>query len=131
MIECISKLLPERPHHKLKVWEASIRFARALYNITKSFPAEERYSLTSQLRRAAISIPSNIAEGATRQSKKDFIRFLDYSMSSISEVETQLILSVELGYIDTAKNQEFNSAVLLLSEISKMVAGLKRSCRNT
>lgn len=77
-------------HRSLEVWQRSINFAERVYGLTASFPKNEDYGLTSQLRRAAISIPSNIAEGAARQTKKEFIQFLYMAAGSASEVDTQL-----------------------------------------
>lgn len=73
-------------------------FAREIYRVTQSFPGHEQFSLTSQLRRAAISIPSNIAEGAARESAREFVRFLGIARGSLAEVETQLLLAADLGY---------------------------------
>ena len=76
-----------------------------MYALTKSFPADERYGLSNQIQRAVVSVPSNIAEGAGRGSSKDFIRFLYISMGSLAEVETQLIISVDLGYLESVTPQ--------------------------
>jgi four helix bundle protein len=90
-----------RIHKDLELWKKSMEFAEKLYAITADLPKEEQYGLTSQIRRSAISIPSNIAEGAARNSNKEFIQFLYVSMGSLSEVETQLILALRLNYLDT------------------------------
>ena len=87
-------------HEKLDVWKLSIDFVTRIYKITQSFPSEEKFGLTNQMRRAAVSIPSNIAEGAAKQSDKENIRFLYISLGSISELETQLIISQNLEYCD-------------------------------
>jgi len=89
-----------RPHQKLEAWSKAIELVTDLYKCTESFPGSERYGLTSQLRRAAVSIPANIAEGAGRQSKKEFAHFLSNSQGSASEVETELIIAHKLGYLD-------------------------------
>lgn len=83
----------------LKVWEKSHQFVLEIYRITKLFPNSEIFGLVSQLRRAAVSIPSNIAEGTSRKSKKDFRRFLEIAFGSAKEVDYQLYLSKELGYV--------------------------------
>ncbi len=103
---------------KLKVWEKSMDLAENIYLKTTDFPIEEKYSLTSQLRRCAVSIPSNIAEGSSRSSDKDFSRFLTISLGSSFELETQLILSKRLNYLH---EEQFNSLQNELDEIQKML----------
>lgn len=88
-------------HRDLEVYKFSLDFVIKIYEITKLLPAEEKYGLFSQTRRAAVSIPSNIAEGASRNSTKEFIRFLDISNASLSELETQLTIIERLGYVKT------------------------------
>ncbi len=87
-------------HEDLEIWKKSIILVKEIYVITRNFPEEEKFVLISQMRRAAISIPSNIAEGAARKSRKEFANFLSISLGSLSELETQLIISKELDYID-------------------------------
>lgn len=87
-------------YHELKIWQEGRRLVKTIYEISASFPKEEMYGLTSQIRRAAISIPSNIAEGTGRVSDKDFSRFLDYAIGSLFELETQTILANDLNLID-------------------------------
>jgi len=86
-------------HRDLDVWKNGIELVKKIYILTKDFPKEEIYTLTSQIRRSAISIPSNIAEGAARNSKKEFIQFLYIALGSAAELETQLNVAKELGYI--------------------------------
>jgi len=86
-------------HRDLDVWKNGIELVKKIYILTKDSPKEEIYTLTSQIRRSAISIPSNIAEGAARNSKKEFIQFLYIALGSAAELETQLIVAKELGYI--------------------------------
>ena len=101
--------------------EKSIQFVKRVYEITSKFPDDEKYGLTNQMRRCAVSIPSNIAEGAGRNSKKEFKQFLYISLGSISELETQLIISTELSYLkDKSLLEELN-------EIRKMLFGLIKS----
>jgi four helix bundle protein len=88
-----------KTHKDLDVWKESIDLAKNMYKLTGQFPKEELYNLTSQIRRCAVSIPSNIAEGAARKSKKEFINFLYVALGSCAELETQLIISKELGFI--------------------------------
>jgi four helix bundle protein len=87
-------------HKDLDVWKLGIELVEKIYTVTKTFPKEEIYGLTSQIRRSAVSIPSNIAEGAARNSKKEFLQFLYFSLGSIAELETQLIISQRLEYLD-------------------------------
>ena len=88
----------KRKHHELNAWQEAMRLAKDIYELTSTFPKEETYSLTSQMRRAAVSIPSNIAEGAARTSNKEFLHFLSIARGSLSELETQVILSQDVGY---------------------------------
>jgi four helix bundle protein len=90
-----------RNHKDLKVWKKSVDLVDNIYRITESFPNKEIYGLTNQLRRSAVSIPSNIAEGAARGSKKEFIQFLYIALGSLAEVETQMIIASRLGYLNT------------------------------
>lgn len=89
-----------RQHHKLRVWQDALRLIVRVYNATDAFPLDERFCLTAQMRRAAISVPSNVAEGAARQTRKDFLRFLSQARASLAELETQWIIARELGYVD-------------------------------
>ena len=113
-----------RTHKDLDVWKNSITFVTDIYKITKSFPKEELYGLVSQIRRASVSIPSNIAEGAVRRGKLEFRQFLYVALSSTAEVKTQLIISKNLGYISI---KEFEKLVIELNSISKMTQGLIKS----
>ena len=82
-----------RPHHDLDVWKDAIALVEAVYRHTASFPVDERYGLTSQLRRAAVSVPSNISEGAARRSRKEYLHHLSMARGSLAEVETQLLIA--------------------------------------
>lgn len=86
-------------HKDLDVWKQAMQFAQRIYVLTNDFPKTEQFGLVSQMRRAAVSVPSNIAEGAARQTNKEFIQFLYIALGSLMELETQLILSVEIGYL--------------------------------
>ena len=112
-----------KTHKDLDVWNKAIEFVTNLYAITEKFPNHELYGLTSQIRRAAVSIPSNIAEGAVRNGKLDFIRFLNISLSSAAEVDTQLIIAKNLAYI--TENQ-YDDIQPELKSISKLIQGLIR-----
>ena len=111
-----------KAHHKLDVWQRAIDFVIKIYKVTDEFPKEEIYGLTSQMRRAAVSIPSNIAEGAARGSKAEFRKFLAIAQGSISELETQIIISSRLRFCGT------HEALLPeLDEISRMIVGLRKN----
>jgi len=107
-----------KTHKDLDVWKESIELARLVYLITSKFPKEELYGITQQIRRSAVSISSNIAEGAARNSKKEFIQFLYISLGSLAELETQLLLSEKLGFIQNI-GCEIN-----IERIRKMLVGL-------
>ena len=91
-----------RPHHELRVWRDAIDLVAKLYVLNAGFPADERFGLTAQMRRAAVSVPSNIAEGAARGSRKDFLRFLMIARGSLSELDTQARIAGTLGFCDEA-----------------------------
>ena len=110
-----------KTHKDLNVWQESIALVTLIYEKTKSFPKYELFSLTSQIRRSAISIPSNIAEGAARESNKEFLRFLFISQSSISELDTQLLIANNLNFL--SKDDYVELAEKLVS-IRKKLAGL-------
>lgn len=116
-----------KPHHKLEVWKRSIEFVQKIYRVTESFPSDEKFGLVSQMRRAAVSIPSNIAEGSARNGEKEFINFLYIAQGSIAELETQLYISANLGFLEEEKR---DILIKELDEISKMLIGLQRSLRN-
>lgn len=111
-------------HHRLNVWKRSIEFVSDIYRFTANFPDTEKFGLITQMRRSAVSIPSNIAEGAGRGSKREFRNFLSYSQGSISELETQLIISSRLGFINKI---ELEPLLNELEELSKMVIGLRKT----
>ena len=115
-----------KPHHKLNVWKKAIEFVKRIYQITVGFPAEEKFGLVSQMRRSAISIASNISEGAGRNNKKEFNQFLDIAQGSSAELETQLIIARELGIL---ADQLADELIIELDSISKMIIGLQRAIR--
>jgi four helix bundle protein len=107
----------------LVVWQKGIALAEAIYPLTSKFPAEEKFGLVAQMRRAAVSIPSNIAEGQARHTTGEFIQFISHAEGSVVELETQLILSIELA---SAKAEDAKPAFILLDEIRRMLNGLRR-----
>ncbi len=110
-----------KPHKQLLVWQKSMDLVVEIYKITELFPMEEKFALTSQIRRAAISVPSNISEGLARNTNKDKIHFLIISKSSLSELDTQLELSERLKFLSDEKFEYIN---LLLTEVDKLLSGL-------
>jgi four helix bundle protein len=111
-------------YRDLKVWQLGVEISLTIYQITKAFPQHELYGLSSQMRRAAVSISSNIAEGHSRAQTKDLIRFLGISRGSVSELETQLIIADRLGYVE---QQSLGRVMAMLDEESRMLDGLRRS----
>ena len=107
----------------LVVWQKGIQAAKLIYNLTRNFPGEEKFGMISQMRRAAISIPSNIAEGQARHTTKEFIQFISHAEGSVAELETQLILSIELTFATSADTKEIFA---LLDELRRMNNGLRR-----
>jgi four helix bundle protein len=114
----------KRRHHDLLVWQQAVALVTDIYNITKAFPKEEIYGLTNQMRRAAVSVPCNIAEGAARTSPKEMLQFLSIARGSLSELETQVIIAKELGYIKAS--DELNSA---MESVFALLGGLVHSIR--
>lgn len=110
-----------KSYKNLMVWQKGFRVSLLIYKLTKLFPKEEIYGLTSQIRRAAVSIPSNIAEGYCRQRKLEYIQFLQIAFASGAEVETQLLIAKELNYITDSDYLETNN---LLEEVMKMLNSL-------
>lgn len=116
----------EKPHKRLEAWRMSMDLAKQIYTATAGFPHDERYGLMQQMRRAAVSIPSNVAEGAARQTKKEFANFLHTAQGSLSELDTQLELAVGLGYL---KPEIFATIDQLAQRVDKMLTGLIKSLR--
>jgi four helix bundle protein len=108
-------------YRELQVWRLSMALTKDVYKITRRFPDDERFGLISQLRRAAVSIPSNIAEGQARYSQREFLRFLSNARGSLAEVETQLLLSTELGYVP---EEEMNKLTRRTAEVGRLLNGL-------
>ena len=114
-------------YRELIVWQKAMKLVTSIYKISQQFPKEEIYGLTSQIRRAAVSIPSNIAEGQARQSTKEFLHFLSIAQGSRAEVETQILIAQRLEYID-----ESNSTIIInqLEELARILYGLTKSLKN-
>lgn len=110
-----------KPHEKLDAWRMSMELAKAVYDLTTLFPVEERYGLSQQMRRAAVSIPSNIAEGSGRNHIKEYLQFIGISRGSLAELETQLKLAVMLGFI-SAGHPIFEST----DSVGRLLTGLHK-----
>lgn len=108
-------------HCDLEAWKESIKLVKNVYKITEKFPQNELFGLTSQARRAAISVPSNIAEGNARSSAKESLRFMDIALGSLAELETQLIIAQELNYIKSCDNEIKN-----IKKVNALLKGLRK-----
>lgn len=115
--------MSDKPHKNLDAWKFSFDFVKLIYTATANFPSEEKFGLTSQLRRACLSVPANITEGTGRKSTKEFINFLSIALGSVAELDTLILLSKELKYI----SEETCSGLLLkLDVIGKLIYGLMK-----
>jgi len=115
----------KKSHHRLEAWKTALSLVKAIYSTTSSFPKSELYGLTSQMRRAAVSIPSNIAEGAARETTPEFLRFLYIARGSLAELETQILIANDLGYMD-----ELTPILDDLHRVSALLDGLIRSLKS-
>ena len=116
-----SRELVEKPHKKLDVWKESINLVSLIYQLVRCFPKNEEYGLISQIKRASVSVPGNIAEGAARQTRREYIQFLYIARGSISEVDTYLEIAKYLGYISDESIGPIEQKML---DVDKMLAGL-------
>ena len=112
-----------RSYKDLVVWQKGIALAKLIYQLTNNFPLEEKFGLVAQMRRAAVSIPSNIAEGQARHKTGEFIQFISHAEGSLAELDTQLILSIELKF---ARAENADVAFQLISELRRMLNALRR-----
>jgi four helix bundle protein len=110
-----------RPHYNLEAWKEAMALVKGVYQITRTFPSGETFGLVSQMRRAAVSVPSNLAEGAARTSPKEFAQFLSVARGSLSELETQLLIAEEIEYIKP-RHEIFG----LLDRVSRLITGLHK-----
>ncbi len=113
-----------KSYRDLEVWQKGMACAKVVYQETQGFPSEERFGLVNQMRRAAVSIPSNLAEGHARFGTAEFMRFISIAIGSVAELETQILLSAELGYLKAGAGKQLLSQ---LDTIGKMLRGLQRS----
>lgn len=107
-------------HKELDVWKKSMDLVEAVYSLTANFPKEERYGLASQMQRAAVSIPSNIAEGTARKSNKELLQFISIAMGSAAELETQYLIAIRLKYIT-----EHIGTMTLITDVKKLLLGFR------
>ena len=119
--------MSEKPHKRLIVWQKAMDAVEEVYRLTERFPSEERFGLVSQMRRASVSIATNIAEGAARQTTKEQLQFLFISRGSLSELDTQLEIAERLGFI---QNEQRATTLQSLEEIARLLNGLIASQRN-
>jgi four helix bundle protein len=119
-----SKILSYRD---LEVWKNGVKLAKDIYRLTETFPNHELYALTSQLRRASVSVSSNIAEGFVRNSTKDFVRFLYISLGSLAEIETQLEIAKQLNYTENSKTEALENFIeIQTKQLRSFINALKR-----
>jgi four helix bundle protein len=111
-------------HEKLEVWREAISFASCIYSVTKNFPTDERFGLTNQMRRAAVSVSSNIAEGSSRSSRQDFARFVEIAAGSMFEVISQSEIAKNEGYL---REPDFRSIYYHGEKLGRMLSGLRNS----
>ncbi len=112
-----------RNYQDLTVWQKAMDLVTEIYRISKTFPKEELYGLTNQMRRAAVSIPSNIAEGHARKSRVEYVNFLSIAQGSRAELETQLLIAVRLRYLT---KEDAHDGMALLDEIGRMITTIKQ-----
>ncbi len=115
-----------RGYRDLLVWQKGMALVREVYILTKEFPDEERFGLISQMRRAAVSIPSNIAEGQARHTTREFIQFISHAEGSLAELDTQIRVSIELGFCPDALAARPASLLQLADELRRMLNSLRR-----
>jgi len=115
-----------RAHKNLDVWKRSIELSKLIYQVTSYFPSTEQFGLVSQMRRAVVSIPSNLAEGAARSGRKEFLQFINIAQGSLSELDAQVELSKELGFLD---QKNYNDILAELKMISRQLFGLAKAIK--
>lgn len=115
----------ERRHMKMAIWQDAMTLVELVYQATGAFPAEERFGLVSQMRRAAVSVPCNIAEGAARGSDREFIRYLYIARGSLAEVETQMLIAGQLGYLTSSDGEWQENIERLFARLATLIRKLK------
>jgi four helix bundle protein len=120
----MSEVKKARYYRDLLVWQKGIQLAKLIYQLTKSFPADERFGLVSQMRRAAVSVPSNIAEGQARHTTGEFVQSISHAEGSLAELDTQIVLALEFKYCRPADAETVSE---LIQELRRMLNGLRRN----
>ena len=120
-------MIMEKPHKRLIAWQKSMELVVLIYDLSRKFPREETYGLTSQIRRAAVSVPSNISEGAAGRSTEQFKNFLSIAIGSLNEISTQLEIAHRVGYLDKSASEE---AQRMVDECLALTYGLKKTIGN-
>jgi four helix bundle protein len=117
--------MSEKPksYKDLLVWQKSLAMVKLIYELTRSFPPDERFGLVIQMRRAAVSVPSNIAEGQSRHTRGEFIQFISHAEGSLAELDTQLLIAIELGFCSSPQAEGLLS---LVDELQRMLNGLRQ-----
>ena len=110
-------------YRDLLIWQKGLKLTKEIYEVSRLFPEDERFGLTAQIRRAAVSVPSNIAEGQARQGKKEFVRFLYIAKGSLAELDTQCALGLEFGYLEEKRHRKLLEKI---SELQRMIYSLIR-----
>lgn len=111
----------------LRVWQLGVNLTVSIYRLTQTFPQDERFGLTSQLRRAAVSVPSNIAEGHTRNRSGDYLRFLGIARGSLAEIKTQVVIARELGFLENNESQDLMQQTDgLLRQLTALISSIER-----
>ena len=111
-----------KSYRDLHIWQKGMALTKQVYAVTRAFPGDERFGLTAPMRRAAVSVPSNIAEGQARRGRKEFVQFLSHGEGSLAELDTQLTLAVELGYF---RPSDAHGSAAMIAELQKMIASLR------
>ena len=111
-----------KSYRDLLIWQKAMALAKKIYAMTRAFPGDERFGLTAQMRRAVVSVASNIAEGQARHGRREFVQFLSHAEGSLAELDTQLALAVELGY---CRPSDADGSVATVAELQKMMASLR------
>lgn len=118
----------EKPHKKLICWQLGVKFSVEIYKISQKFPEHEKFGLSSQIRRASVSIPTNIAEGAARNTTKEFINFLFIALGSVSEMDTLITIATQIGYLEKSEEDQL---IKKIEDISKLISGLIKKLKET
>jgi four helix bundle protein len=113
--------MPEKAHKKLVLWHKAVHLVVSVYGVTRRFPASERFGLAAQMQRAAVSIPSNVAEGAARKGRKEYLQFVYTSRGSLSELDTQVEIACQLGYLTPEESIKLRAE---MDEVSRLLNGV-------